>query len=145
MRNAISEIVNQTLDRLIVSNPKNKTNEFKKIVVRPVFVKGKEVYQFEKYTQKQVFHDNCTKEECIEKVIALMEDFRQCDAFCAEKNYVVKVSKKGKVFVSSKENKVPLKVAPKQHNRTKNYLIPDGTFVEPLYDLGVFMNFVINW
>ena len=30
MRNAISEIVNQTLDRLIVSNPKNKTNEFKK-------------------------------------------------------------------------------------------------------------------
>lgn len=138
MEKIFIEILNQNVDRLIISNPKSKENEFKKIVVRPVLLKGKSVYQFEKYTQKQVFHENCTKEECFDKVMCFMEMFRQCDAFCEEKNYVVKISKKGKVFVSSKENKTPVKVVAKEHNRSKNYLIPDGTFVEPLYDLGIF-------
>lgn len=138
MKEIFAEILNQSVDRLIISNPKSKEYEYKKVVVRPVLLKGNNVYQFEKYTQKQVFHDNCTKEECLKKLITMMEAFKQCDAFTAEKNYVVKISKKGKVFVSSKENKVQPKVVVKDHNRTKNYLIPDGTFVEPLYDLGVF-------
>lgn len=138
MKAILEEILNQDVDRLIISNPKSKDSEYKKIVIRPVLLKGKSVFQFEKYTQKQVFHENCTKEECLVKLMEFMEVFKQCDAFTAQKNYVVKISKKGKVFVSSKENKVQPKVVVKEHNRSKNYLIPDGTFVEPLYDLGVF-------
>jgi len=138
MKAILEEILNQDVDRLIISNPKSKDSEYKKIVIRPVLLKGKSVFQFEKYTQKQVFHENCTKEECLLKLMEFMEVFKQCDAFTAQKNYVVKISKKGKVFVSSKENKVQPKVVVKEHNRSKNYLIPDGTFVEPLYDLGVF-------
>ena len=137
MQNTIKEIMDNELERLIISNPKNKDVEYKKIVVRPVLIKNEVLYQFEKYTEKQVFHSNETLDECQNSVIRFMEDFRQCDAFTKKKNYVVKISKKGKVFVSSKVN-TSISAVIKEHNRTKNYLIPDGTFIEPLYDLGIF-------
>lgn len=137
MQNTIKEIMDNELERLIISNPKNKDVEYKKIVVRPVLIKNEVLYQFEKYTDKQVFHSNETLDECQNSVIRFMEDFRQCDAFTKKKNYVVKISKKGKVFVSSKVN-TSISAVIKEHNRTKNYLIPDGTFIEPLYDLGIF-------
>ena len=137
MQNTIKEIMDNELERLIISNPKNKDVEYKKIVVRPVLIKNEVLYQFEKYTEKQVFHSNETLDECQNSVIRFMEDFRQCDAFTKKKNYVVKISKKGKVFVSSKVN-TSISSVIKEHNRTKNYLIPDGTFIEPLYDLGIF-------
>ena len=137
MQNTIKEIMDNELERLIISNPKNKDIEYKKIVVRPVLIKNEVLYQFEKYTEKQVFHSNETLDECQNSVIRFMEDFRQCDAFTKKKNYVVKISKKGKVFVSSKVN-TSISSVIKEHNRTKNYLIPDGTFIEPLYDLGIF-------
>ena len=137
MQNTIKEIMDNELERLIISNPKNKDVEYKKIVVRPVLIKNEVLYQFEKYTDKQVFHSNETLDECQKSVIRFMEDFRQCDAFTKKKNYVVKISKKGKVFVSSKVN-TSISAVIKEHNRTKNYLIPDGTFIEPLYDLGIF-------
>ena len=137
MQNTIKEIMDNELERLIISNTKNKDVEYKKIVVRPVLIKNEVLYQFEKYTEKQVFHSNETLDECQNSVIRFMEDFRQCDAFTKKKNYVVKISKKGKVFVSSKVN-TSISSVIKEHNRTKNYLIPDGTFIEPLYDLGIF-------
>ena len=137
MQNTIKEIMDNELERLIISNPKNKDVEYKKIVVRPVLIKNEVLYQFEKYTEKQVFHSNETLVECQDSVVRFMEDFRQCDAFTKKKNYVVKISKKGKVFVSSKVN-TSISSVIKEHNRTKNYLIPDGTFIEPLYDLGIF-------
>lgn len=137
MLNTIKEIMDNELERLIISNPKSKQNEYKKVIVRPVLIKNELLYQFEKYTEKQVFHSNETSEECIVSILKLMEDFRQCDAFTKKKNYVVKLSKKGKIFVSSKVN-TSISSVIKEHNRTKNYLIPDGTFIEPLYDLGIF-------
>lgn len=138
MKEIFIEIMNQNVVRLILSNPKSKEYTYKKVIIRPILLKGNTVYQFEKYTQKQVFHENNTKEECVCKILEFMESFRQCDAFTQEKNYVIKISKKGKIFTSIKENKGTMKVLPKEHNRSKNYLIPDGTYVAPLYDLGIF-------
>ena len=131
------EIINEGLDRLIISNPKNKDVKFQKIIMRPIKLKDEIQYQFEKYTQKQAFHENCKLDKALKLLDQLMEEYRQCDVFTSENNYTIKISKKGKVFKHVTPNKTKVKVAPVEHNRTKNYLIPEGTFIEPLYDLGV--------
>ena len=138
MKELIQEILNQNIDKIIISNPKSKDLEYKKIVIQSILLKDNLIYQFEKYTQKQVFHDNCNLDECKSKIEEFMNDYKQMDVFGDQKNYVVKISKKGKLFVSSKNNKKQINITPKKHNREKNYLIPEGTIVEPLIDLGVF-------
>lgn len=139
MEKTIREILEHDLIKMIISNPKSKESKYRKIVIRKILLKGEEKYQFEKYTQKQVFHDNVDKTALETMVISFMqEEFRQCDVFCSDCNYVVKVSKKGKIFVSSKQIKqVNVKTA-REHNRSKNYLLPEGSEIAPLYDLGIF-------
>lgn len=138
MKEMIEEILSQRIDKIILSNPRNKSQEFQRFTIHQVLVKGEEKFQFEKYTQKQVFHENHDLKQTsflIQEAMATL--FRQCDAFTEGMNYNIKVSKKEKVFFSKKKvNSAPIKV--KEHNRTKNYLIPDGIFIEPLYDLGIF-------
>lgn len=139
MQEIIHEILNQNIDRIILSNPKKKTQELIKVIVRSVLIQGKLHYQFEKYTQKQVFHENHNLSNTTSLLLSLMQEaFKQCDAFCESMNYSVKISKKEKVFVSRKQVQQTKTIKPNEHNRNKNYLIPDGIFIEPLYDLGIF-------
>ena len=132
------EIINEGLDRLIISNPKSKDAEYHKIIVRPIELKGEILYQFEKYTQKQAFHENCRLEKTLKLLDQYLLTYKQCDAFTAKNTYTIKVSKKGKIFTHATPNKMEIKkITPIAHNRKKNYLIQEGTFIEPLYDLGV--------
>lgn len=135
MREIIQEIINQEFIKIIISNPKRKENEYRKIIIRKL---NNEKYQFEKYTQKQVFHENTDKDKCIEMFTLCMEDFRQCDAFTTKATYQLKVSKKGKLFISKKACEMCNVKVNASHNKEKQYCIPSGTFIAPLYDLGVF-------
>lgn len=135
MKEAIEQLFNEELLKAVLSNPQNK-DTFKKVVIRQVQLKNKRCYQFEKYTQKQVFHENVDAKEACALALELMQLFKQCDANTRTHHYLIKRSKKDKVFISKKEVANTAEV--KQHNRSKKYLIPDGTFVPPLYDLGVF-------
>lgn len=139
MQEIMQEILNQNIDRIILSNPRMKTQEFIKVIVRSVLIQGKLQFQFEKYTQKQVFHENHDLSNATSLLLSLMKEaFKQCDAFCESMNYSVKISKKEKVFISKKQVKQTNAIKPQEHNRSKNYLIPDGIFIEPFYDLGIF-------
>lgn len=57
--------------------------------------------------------------------------------FSTDFEYMIKLSKKDKIFVAKQKNKMPLFVA-QQHNRTKNYIIKEGTIIPPLVDMGIF-------
>lgn len=139
MKKTINEIFSEELVKAIISNPRKKEQEYKKIIIRKVKLKNDIIYQFEKYTQKQVFHENVNEEEAKQLMEAfLTTDFKQCDAYTITYNFCVKISKKEKVFVSKKKVNAPKVNVIQEHNRSKHYLIPDGTFVAPLYDLGIF-------
>lgn len=139
MKNQLQDVFKEDLIKAIISNPRNKEQEYRKIIVRKVKIKNNFVYQFEKYTQKQVFHENLDEEAAILLIEQyLTTDFKQCDAFTYEYNFCIKISKKEKVYVAKKRNKTPQVKIEQEHNRTKQYLIPDGTYVAPLYDLGIF-------
>lgn len=139
MKNAIQDIFKEDLIKAIISNQRNKNQEYKKIIVRKVKLKNEFVYQFEKYTQKQVFHENLDEDAAVSLIEHfLTTDFKQCDAYTLTYNFCIKISKKEKLFVSKKKTSMPQVKINQEHNRSKQYLIPDGTYVAPLYDLGIF-------
>ena len=57
--------LNEDLIRGIFSNPRDK--EYLRIKMRPILKEGRLHFQFESYTEKQVFHENLEKEEAKEK------------------------------------------------------------------------------
>lgn len=139
MKNAIQDIFKEDLIKAIISNQRNKNQEYKKIIVRKVKLKNEFVYQFEKYTKKQVFHENLDEDAAVSLIEHfLTTDFKQCDAYTLKYNFCIKISKKEKLFVSKKKTAMPQVKINQEHNRSKQYLIPDGTYVAPLYDLGIF-------
>lgn len=138
MEQTIREILNDKPNKIIISNPKVKQQKFRKIVIRPVVIKNVLMYQCEKFTQQQVFHVNIEENALIATISTFMNDFKQCDVFNEKEVIMLKISKKGKIFISrSKAVPMPIKNE-SSHNRKKQYLISEGVCIEPLVDLGVF-------
>ncbi|MDU1687039.1 MAG: SAM-dependent methyltransferase, partial [Clostridium perfringens] len=136
---AIDKITEEEIIKLVISNKLNKDTEYKKIVFQLKEKNKKDFYQIEKYTEKQVFHENIEKKELKEKIEELfVSKYKQLNAFSKESSFDLKVSKKGKVFLGIKKNNEALKVLKKEHNRKKNYILEEGMIIEPLIDLGVF-------
>ncbi len=135
MDDLIKELFADELIKATLSNPQSK-DSYKKVVVRQIILKDNVQYQFEKYTEKQVFHENVDAKQAQELMLQLLQLFKQCDANSKHYHYQIKRSKKDKLFVNKKQMEIKQEV--KTHNRSKQYLIPDGTFVAPLFDLGIF-------
>lgn len=134
----IKEITNEKLLKVVISNKLNKDVKYNKINIELKEKNNKEYYQIEKYTDKQVFHENIELEMIETKLFKMtFEKYKQVAAWSENTNYDLKISKKGKVFLgkkkSSNENLVN-----KSHNREKNYILKEGMLIQPLIDLGVF-------
>lgn len=134
----IKEITNEKLLKVVISNKLNKDVKYNKINIELKEKNNKEYYQIEKYTDKQVFHENIELEMVETKLFEMtFENYKQVAAWSENTNYDLKISKKGKVFLgkkkSSNENLVN-----KSHNREKNYILKEGMLIQPLIDLGVF-------
>lgn len=134
----IKEITNEKLLKVVISNKLNKDVKYNKINIELKEKNNKEYYQIEKYTDKQVFHENIELEMIETKLFEMtFESYKQVAAWSENTNYDLKISKRGKVFLgkkkSSNENLVN-----KSHNREKNYILKEGMLIQPLIDLGVF-------
>lgn len=133
--NNISRIVNNSLQKVIISKPVDKNSEYKKIVIE----KKHDYYQAAKYTVKQVFHDNVKLTELTEYLDKLIgADFLQLNAWDDQKEHILLVSKKGKVTYKAKKLLNPQQDAAMSHNRKKNYVLEEGQVIAPLVDMGIF-------
>lgn len=120
--------------KAVFSKTPTKTAQYKKIVIN----RKENGYQAEKYTDKQVFHSNLTNCEAGKFCTQNLEnDFLRLNAWSDEHEYMVMVSKKGKVAVKKNKIKGEVKVTA-SHNKEKNYIIKEGTVVPPLVDMGIF-------
>lgn len=137
MHDIFNGFYTQGINKVIISKPKNKSNEYKKIVI----LKKKDNYFAEKFTEKQAFHQNLSFEDslnfCIEN---LKEDFSQLNAFDDNYEYSILVSKKGKTsFIKKKlDNISNNQIQTDKNNRTKNYILKEGEIIPPLVDMGIF-------
>lgn len=157
--NTILEYLNPKLERMILSNPRNREH-FVKMTVRPCVLRGRLMFQIEEFTEKQAFQKNLEKEEAASYTAEQIERlYRNAEAVCGSASLHILVSKKGKITVKEKgrpkEGAVlapPVRMAAPgkenssltleqkellSHNRTKRYLLKEGVPVPFLVDLGV--------
>ena len=88
--------------------------------------------------EKKEFHKNYEKEALIPELLVWMShDYRQLQAESTQYTASVLVSKKGTVTVKKKARATEAKQADMTHNRTKQYLLPEGEPVPFLVKLGV--------
>ena len=138
LKNAVSEIAKEKIIKAVISNKMNKEVKYNKIVFLLKENKNKEYYQIEKYTDKQVFHENIELNLFKEKFEKYIENsYKQVSAWADNITYDLRISKKGKVHLGKKKSSNE-KLAKKSHNKEKNYILKEGMIIEPLIDLGVF-------
>ena len=127
----LNKIADEGIIKIIISKPKSDA-QYKKIIVSATD-KG---YFTEQFTEKQVFHKNMQKSELLQYLQETALDYLQINAWTADTEHIILISKKGKV---SYKRKLSLNDAVKtNHNRKKNYIIEEGENVPPLVDMGIF-------
>lgn len=132
---ALASVFAADLTRIILSKPRGKTAEYKKLTI----TQKTGGYQVEKLTDKQVFHQNIGKEEALEYCASsLYSAYQQLNAWSAEYEYTVLVSRQGKVSVKKSAGCKAGPVASTEHNRKKNYILREGESIPPLVDMGIF-------
>ena len=138
LKNKISEITKDKVLKVVISNKLNKEIKYNKINIELKEKNNREYYQIEKYTDKQVFHENIDLQMIETKLFEIvLNSYKQLNAWTEGNNYDLKISKKGKVFLGKKKNNNE-NLVNKSHNREKNYILKEGMIIQPLIDLGVF-------
>ena len=69
LKKVINEIIKEDIIKIVLSNKMNKDVTYNKITFVLKENKEKEYYQVEKYTEKQVFHENIDIDKLEEKVL----------------------------------------------------------------------------
>ena len=130
---SLGEVLASKPYKLVLSN--GKGCEYQKIVLQQ---KG-DYFQIEKYTQKQVFHENIQPEQLGDSLAKLLElGYRQLNSYGEMEQMEMKISKKGKVLLNRRKQEGGSAPAPAAHNKEKNYILKEGTIIPPLVDLGIF-------
>lgn len=136
---SIKEILSEEIIKIVISNKLNKDFAYNKInIEQKINNKGKKYYQIEKFTDKQVFHENIEAKDLEKELINLVNNnYKQVSAWSNETTFDLKISKKGKIFLGKKKSNNK-NIVNKSHNKEKNYILKEGMIIEPLIDLGVF-------
>ncbi len=100
---AVKQIADAEIEKLILSNPKNKSVPYQKMTVRPLLIQKQKRYQLERFTERQAFQENI-EPAALAQVLSqsLQEEYSQLDGWSHEASYWIKISKKGKVFFKEK-------------------------------------------
>ena len=135
MQEILQEFKNkEKILKIVLSDTKN--NEFKKIIFRPIQNnKNSIIWQLEKYKNNQVFHENITENDLLEKFKNLYLSYRQI-AFNYEGQTVTYAFKNNKYKKLISQNNLTNKIL--SHNRQKQYILNEGEHIPALIDLGIF-------
>lgn len=124
------------LIQAVISNPRTREGILK-VKIRPVKVQDTVLFQFESFSKTQAFHENLNSETAVERAYDYMQEFRQMQISMKEEDITVLVSKKRKVTIQRKKKKTVEQREVQEHNRSKRYILQEGTLVPFLQDLGV--------
>lgn len=112
--------------------------EYRKVVFERKMIGGRRCYQIERYTEKQVFHENID-EDSLETALAGQEvdRYRQLNAFATEQEWDAKISKKGKISVNRRRTEGKM-ITVSGNNRKKKYILEEGMDIPVFTHLGIF-------
>ena len=137
MLDQITDLINnKQLISSTISQPRAKSDEVKRVRLKPVELKGIYMIQFEYQHERVLKHENLDLSDVPEKINLLLQQFRQVQAEFEEEKVQIQLSKKFKVLWKS-ERVNSKKVVNLSHNRKKNYLLDEDTSYPFLVRLGV--------
>lgn len=138
LKRTLEEVFKSEIIKIVISNKVKKDEKYNKIAINLKENNKNKFYQIEKFTDKQVFHENIKINEISDKVSELIfGNYKQMTAWSNNEIFDLKISKKVKIFLGKKKNDNS-KIVAKGHNKEKNYILKEGMIIEPLIDLGVF-------
>ncbi len=134
----LEQCIQKNLIDLTISGLKKKNEELPvKIKVRPVAMKDKIEYQVSEFIGRKVFHKNYKKDELKKKITDWMqEDYKQAQFTMTDATAQILSGKHSQTVKYKKCKEVQVQ-RDLSHNRTKRYILPEGTPVGFLIDLGV--------
>ncbi len=131
-----------SLLKCVFSSPRSAERQFQRVDVRPVEVRGQRLLQFTKHTATQQLHGNLNAEEAgVELIRLACFAFRNVRLSTSTASCDARFSRKGKCFLrqeAARNEPVPTDAVP--HDRTRNYLIPEGVPCPFLIHTGVMTN-----
>ena len=132
----LERIMDKKLVHATISQPRQKSNELKRIKLKPVEIKGQYMIQLENQLERILKHENIPLDQVATKLEDIFNDFRQMHAQFSDETVQIQLSKKNKVFWKSdkKEKATPINLS---HNRKKQYLLDADTPHPFLIRLGV--------
>ena len=132
----LNRIMAKKLVNATISQPRQKSNELKRIKLKPVEIKGQYMIQLENQLERILKHENIPLDQVATKLEDIFNDFRQMHAQFSDETVQIQLSKKNKVFWKSdkKEKVTPINLS---HNRKKQYLLDADTPHPFLIRLGV--------
>ncbi len=130
-------IEQHALNRLVLSRPKNRQDSPRKITVSPLKMAGETYYQFASRFEREETHQNVAASETHAAILERAgSQFRDCHLMTNEADYQLRTNKKGRVRLS-KSPPSHIAIPVQDHDRRKQYLIPDGTPCDFLHAIGV--------
>jgi SAM-dependent methyltransferase len=95
----IVEVLEELPDKLVLSNLVDREHLYRKTVIQKMVIKGAQIYQVQRYTEKQVFHENVAVEYLQQKVLEFFPSvYSQLNVFGQSRQWDFKVTKKGKLL-----------------------------------------------
>lgn len=137
LRNFLEEHINENLLQMILSGNKSG-GEPSRVKIRPVLLKDRLLYQASQTMGAKVLHTNYERGQVITYIEDMMQKyFRQLQSQGMDMDGSVLVSKRGKMTFKSRKHSILEQARELSHNRTKKYILKEGTPVPFLIDLGV--------
>ena len=125
------------LIKIIFSAKRRKSLDLNRVTIRPLILGGQLMYQAEYTYPKKVTHANLSAGDAAEMSLSLIaNDFKQVNIFLTDEEIQVLAAKPENPRITSKRTST-VSSASLSHNRTKQYIIPDGTPCDFLIELGV--------
>lgn len=118
-----------------ISQPRSKSNDLRRVKLKPVLLKETYHIQFEYQYERVMKHKNLQRDEAMQELVALLDSFRQGQFQLKSSDVQFQLSKKFKV--TFKERQTTAKQVQLTHNREKQYVLPLHEPVPFLIRLGV--------
>jgi SAM-dependent methyltransferase len=137
-RDFIEKQFNVKLHQIVISHPRLKQHPIKKVVIKPYLKSDQLLFQFQSYSTTQVFHKNYGFEDALIVFNGYLDQnlFKQIDGFSNNLTWHALINKKGQMTL--KKSQANFEKEPNlNHNRQKQYLLPEGTPIPYLVELGV--------
>lgn len=132
----LQNIADEKLIQATISQPRLKSNECKRVKLKPILLKNEYHIQIEYQHERILKHENILLIDFPQHFQQLLADYRQIHVQFTDETAQIQLTKKNKVLYKS-DKTIAVKQVNLSHNRKKQYLLDEATVHPFLVRLGV--------